>query len=177
VRIVLFLLAILPGLVHAQVPVPAHTGRPAFATRGAATMPMMYVDEASLPLERFEMFPLPLQYWREMLACAKTQGYDVSRAGLPPMVLVIPAVRTIRVHDMAFDSLLYANDSTFMGEHWAAPTVGYALTRLGVILTTEAYKHNKYTLRHEALHFILIRGNQSWGHPNKAYVPCDKLYE
>lgn len=154
-----------------------HMTRPAFATAGRETMPLMMLDEAQLGASRFVSVPFPRAYWDEMLECAEEAGYDVTKAGEPPRVLVVPAVRTIRVHDITLDSLLYREDSTFAGERWSPPTVGYSLVRTNAILLTEEYRFNKYLLRHEALHFIAWRAAEILGHPDDLFWPCDKAYD
>ena len=173
-------LFVLPATAQAQElltvgHVPIHAGRPAFATTGVETMPQMLIDEASLQEYRFTTFTLPPQIWSEMKACAAKQGYDVSKAGEAPPVMVVPAARTIRVHDMTVDSLVYAEDSTFSGEIWTT-TVAYSLVRSKVIVIVQGYRQNVYVLRHEALHFIIYRAEGAVGHPARAFNPCDRDY-
>lgn len=181
-RALLLSLALLfPVAALAQAPltvgrVPLHPGRPAFATSGVETMPQMSIDEASLQANRFSTFELPAKIWSDMKVCAAKQGYDVSKAGMAPPVMVVPVARTIKVHDMTVDSVAYAEDSTFTGEIWTT-TVAYSLVRSGVIVITQSYRQNVYTLRHEALHFIIWRAERAIGHPRRAFIPCDQDYE
>jgi hypothetical protein len=140
-------------------------------------MPQMLIDEAALGEYRFDSFVLPIRYWTEMVECVDALGYDVTAVGMPPRVLVAPAVRTIRVHDMTIDSLNYAGDSTHMGEEWSAPTIGFAMVRSNVVIVTEEYRINKYLLRHEALHHIMWRIERQLNHDPLVFLPCGDHYE
>lgn len=171
-------LLLLPSLVVAQVPETPQFGRPDFAVTGRETMPQFLLDEAALAHDRFERIELPAVFWEEMRAClATTTNLPTPNAGERPTILVIPVARTFRVHDMTIDSLNYADDSTYKGENWSSPTVGYALVRTNVILLASRFRANKYVLRHEALHFLLWREKQILGHPKEYFGPCDEYYE
>jgi hypothetical protein len=176
-KYLLALVVLFPALAGAQAPVVYRTGRPSFALMGRESMPMMIVDEAALGAGRFERLTLPPKYWTQMKACVAGLGLPTNKAGAPPEILVVPVARTFRMHDMTVDSLMAADDSTFYGEHWSAPTIGYALMRSGVIVITAEYQKNPYVLRHEALHFILWRQFGVLGHPIEFFGPCDELYE
>lgn len=178
-----FLLSLFPVTACAQQTVPAaapavhlYDGRPSFATTGVETMPQMSIDEQSLQPERFASLPFPPVIWSEMKACAAAHGYDVSEAGEAPRIVVVPAARTIRVNDMTLDSLMYAEDSTFVGERWTT-TIAYSLVRSRVIVLVDSYQANRFVLRHEALHFILWRSAKVLAHPRDLYEPCDRSYE
>lgn len=159
--------------------------RPNFAVSGKETMPLMMIDEAALEPNAFVGLPYPKQYWEQEKSCLATLlagnadvSIDTSKAGDPPEILVVPAARTFRVHSTTVDSLLYADDSTFKGEHWEPPTIGYALIAENAILVTEPYILNPYVLRHEALHFLLWRLNLAkLGHPKEFFGPCDYYFE
>lgn len=172
------LLALAPVIVQAQAPrIPLENGRPAFATMGRETMPMMWIDEAALALDRFERIPFPAARWAEEKACLARLGARVDKVGAPPDIVVIPAVRTFRVHDMTIDSIIRADDSTWTGEFWDHPTIGYSLVRTGVILMAATYRANPYVLRHEALHFMLWRQYRKLAHPKEFFEPCDAHYD
>lgn len=182
----LFLFAILlvgiPQLAACQSKIPQRFDRPSFATTGKETMPMMLVDEAALAPERFEHHAYPFAQWIEEKGClANLTGLspaEMEKVGQPPELLVIPAVRTIRVHSLTVDSLLYADDSTHSGETWEPPTVAVALIHSNFIVITEEYRLNPYVLRHEALHFMLWRlGLAPLGHPREFFEPCDAHYD
>ena len=139
---------------------------------------MLLIDERALDPERYARVPFPKMYWEEMRACLFKQGVVTDKVGTPPDILVIPNVRTFRVHDQTTDSLMYAADSTFVGEVWSGPTVGYSLVKTGVILAAYRFQKNKYLLRHEALHFLLWRQKRTpGGHPKEYFGPCDANYE
>ena len=141
---------------------------------GPEAMPQMLIDESSLVPERFQRVPFPAKLWAQEKACLAGLGKNTNRVGAPPDILVIPSVRTIRVRDMTVDSMLYAEDSTFAGEHWSSPTIGYSLVRSNVILMIAPVADNPYVLRHEALHFMLWRqGLVPLGHPKEYFLPCD----
>ncbi len=163
--------------LHAQTVAPPHMGRPSFAVAGRETMPQMLLDEGALSAERYERIPLPPEIWAEMKRCAAKEGFRVRKDLAPPEVLVVPVARTIRVHDLTLDSLLYVEDTSFAGEQWSPPTVGYALVQSNIILVTAPYRDNKYLLRHEALHFIAWHARKILGHPARIYEPCDRSYE
>ena len=177
VALLLLLPAPLAAQTRAASPIPVHAGRWVFATKGPEMMPQMSIDELALAPERYASTPLPAQVWADMKACAAKHGVDVRKAGAPPQVLVVPVARTIRVHDLTVDSLMYATDENFVGEKWSAPTVGYSLVRSGYVLVTDEYRENVYLFRHEALHFILWRAEKVLSHPESLFGPCDKAYE
>jgi hypothetical protein len=159
--------------------------RPNFATTGKETMPMMMIDESALDLSRFVRLPYPVKYWEQEKKCLADLlvgnadvTLDWSKAGSPPDILVVPAVRTFRVHSTTVDSLLLADDSSFTGEHWEPPTIGYSMIAENVILVTEPIMANPYVLRHEALHFLLWRLKlASLGHPKEYFGPCDYYFD
>ena len=172
------LLLVVPALAQAQGATPPRMNRPSFAQTGKETMPMMLVDEAALGSQRFTHLAYPMHLWEQEKTCLTRLGVKPRNIGAPPVILVIPAARTIRVHDMTVDSMAYAEDSTFMGEVWPKPTVAYALVRSNFILVTEEYQKNPYVLRHEALHFMLWRLKLApLGHPKEFFEPCDVHYD
>ena len=174
---IILLLALLPAPLAAQVQL--EMGRPNFATSGREVMPMMLIDEAVLPAQRFVQLSFPRKYWEQEKAClANLLGKPVGDVGVPPTILVAPAVRTIRVRQMALDSMMYAADSTFAGEHWDPPTIGEALIHSNIIFVTETFQANPYVLRHEALHFLLWRLKLApLGHPVEFFGPCDAYFD
>jgi hypothetical protein len=173
-HLLLLFLAVSP--LAAQQPEPQQvSSRPAFATSGVETMPMMLIDEAALSPARFKQLPYPQFYWEQEKACLSSLlGKDVPDVGAPPTIIVIPAVRTIRVHQMVLDSMAYASDSTFKGEIWDPPTIAEAVINSNFIVVTEPFQANPYVLRHEALHFLLWRLKLApLGHPKEYFEPCD----
>lgn len=174
----LALLTLLPARAAAQTPLPPVTGRAIFAQSGRQTMPMGMIDEANLSPELYARHQFPPEFWAQEKACLVALGKRVDKVGTPPDILVIPAVRTIRVHDITVDSLLYAEDSTYAGENWEAPTVAVSLVHTNFIVITAQYQANPYVLRHEALHFMLWRQRLApMGHPRAYFGPCDIDYE
>lgn len=177
---IILALALLPASLAAQAAPALEMGRPVFATSGVETMPMMLIDESAMTPERFERHAFPLKLWGQEMRCLHDSlGIkDVSGVGLPPTIVVIPAVRTIRVRQLTVDSMLYAEDSTYAGQHWDSPTVATAIIRSNFIVVTEPYRANPYVLRHEALHFMLWRLKLvPLGHPRKYFGPCDVRFE
>lgn len=174
----LALLTLLPARAAAQTPLTPVTGRAVFAQSGKETMPMGMIDEAALAPQLYARRQFPPELWAQEKACLVGLGKRVDLVGLPPEILVVPAVRTIRVHDLTVDSLFYANDSTFTGVVWQAPTVAVSLVRSNFIVITAQYQANQYVLRHEALHFMLWRERLApLGHPEAYFRPCDVEFE
>lgn len=174
------LLAILalPLQLAAQSPEPLQMGRPTFATSGREMMPQMLIDEATITVDRFAQQAYPPALWAQEKSCLAGLGIDVRKAGAPPTVIVIPAVRTIRVRQITLDSMWYAQDSTFAGEHWDPPTIAEAVIHSNFIVVTAPFRLNPYVLRHEALHFLLWRLKLApLGHPVEFFGPCDAYFD
>lgn len=161
----------------AQVELPLQMDRPNFATTGREAMPQMLIDEGSLFTGVFRVLPYPAKYWEQEKACvAATLGRRIADVGAPPSILVIPAVRTIRVRQFVLDSMLYAEGK--IGEYWDAPTIAVAMIHSNYIIITAPFQANPYVLRHEALHFILWRLRLApLGHPKEFFGPCDVNFE
>lgn len=168
-----------PVAASAQVVERLQFGRPDFDISGLGVMPMLFIDEAALQPERYQRIPFPKVYWDEMRTCLFKQGIATTDVGEPPDILVVPPlIKTFRVHDLTTDSVFYAVDSTFTGEVWSPPTVGYSLVKSNLILAAWRFHKNKYMMRHEALHFLLWRQKRiPGGHPPKYFGPCDADYE
>ena len=176
-RLAALLLLLLPCLVSAQTEALVYD-RPMVDMLGSTTLPMMLIDENRLAGGPFVTMPFPDKPWEEAKACveALSKGFVPAPVGDAPRMLVVPVARTIRVRDMTLDSLDYASDSTFTGTHFSAPTVAYSLVRSNALVVVERYRENVPVLRHEALHFILWRTLQLYGHPEEFFMPCDKAY-
>ena len=176
-RIAALSLLLLPSLVSAQTEALVYD-RPMVDMLGSTTLPMMLIDENRLAGGLFVTMPFPDKPWEEAKACveALSKGFVPAPVGEAPRMLVVPVARTIRVRDMTLDSLDYASDSTFGGAHFSAPTVAYSLVRSNAVVVVERYRENVPVLRHEALHFILWRTLQLYGHPEEFFMPCDKAY-
>lgn len=159
---------------------PLLVARPAlFMTFSSA--PMMLIDERELEAQLYQTLPFPAKAWNEAVRCvatvAEARGLKLKLPiGDPPPMLIVPVARTIRVVDMTLDSLLYAEDSVRVESHYLSPTIAYALVHTNAVLVVERYQANIPVLRHEAIHFIIWRSLQMYGHPDEFFYPCDKAY-
>ncbi len=154
--------------------------RPQADMTGREAYPMLYVDEGTATTAFTETMPFLPRAWDEALTCLADQGvvgYIGNAELAPPEMRIVPsAARTIRVRDELLDSLNYAEDSTFVGSRFSAPTIAYALIRSKAVLVADRYKANVPLLRHEAIHFIVWESTREYGHPPKYFDPCDRYH-
>jgi len=151
---------------------------PSVDLSGREAFPMLYIDEGTFDLNTLPEVDYPALAWNQAKACYEQESGEVVDLAGPPTLRVVPAaVRTFRVRDLTVDSLNYADDTTYAGEHFAPPTIGYTLVRSGGILIAERYKNNLPVLRHEALHWIIWHQRKILGHPPEFFVPCDQYYD
>ena len=167
-RLVALFVLMFHSLASAQVEALVYD-RPMADMLGSATLPMMLIDESTLPSGLFDTVPFPGEPWEEAKACVAKVSGSRGSVGEPPSILVVPVARTLRVRDMTLDSLNHES-------HFSAPTVAYSLVRSNALVVVERYRGNLPLLRHEAIHFILWRLLKLYGHPDEYFMPCDKAY-